>query len=112
MAADQRGEERTESFTQSMNQKKKSQFSLSLIDQMFIEIFKGPYNAQGGEVAMVVAAGPSHLDRGGLSRVDVLGVLYEGGSGGRLYSRDQRSCFIARDWDLRVRTTFSGCNCR
>ncbi len=41
-----------------------------------------------GKAAMMVAAGPSHLNSGELSRVDVLGVLYEGGSGGRLNSRD------------------------
>ncbi len=34
-----------------------------------------------GEVAMMVAAGPSHLNSGELSRVDVLGVLDEGGNG-------------------------------
>ncbi len=41
-----------------------------------------------GKAAMMVAAGPSHFNSGELSRVDVLGVLYEGGSGGRLNSRD------------------------
>ncbi len=41
-----------------------------------------------GKAAMMVAAGPSHLNSGELSRVDVLGILYEGGSGGRLNSRD------------------------
>ncbi len=45
------GEERTELFTQSMNQKEWSQFSLSLIDQMFIEIFEGPHNARRSGLA-------------------------------------------------------------
>jgi len=37
---------------------------------------------------MMVAAIPNHLNSGELSRVYVLGVLYKGGSGGHLNSRD------------------------